>query len=71
MRLLKVAKEGGTIDDTKFHNDDEKYTLLKEHLRSPIPLSPFGYAVNSSASKRAYRAYMTASSTLRRAIRLS
>ena len=67
MRLLKMAKLGGDIEISK--RDEEKYKLLKEHLRTPPPLSPFGYAVNSSASKRAYRAYMTASSTLRSAIR--
>ncbi len=67
MRLLKIAKMGGNIEISK--RDEEKYKLLKEHLRSPPPLSPFGYAVNSSASKRAYRAYMTASSTLRSVIR--
>ena len=68
MRLLKIAKMGGNIEISK--RDEEKYKLLKEHLRSPPPLSPFGYAVNSSASKRAYRAYMTASSTLRSAVRI-
>ena len=67
MKLLKIAKMGGTIEISR--RDEEKYKRLKEHLRSPPPLSPFGYAVNSSASKRAYRAYMTASATLRTAIR--